>query len=230
LLDIFWIGISHNHKETVKHILGTFNEWLVVEASEVNKDSPPKLLALIAVVKELSKNNNEDCSEVAKKISSRFPSGTTKDPLALEHCTRHTNKILSEKKKSKKVEEKVKELYQVQAKYLHNAKAEQDKLTEKDREINKMQEQIRELDVDVAKCKSLEHKLKQKQNEVEKLRELIWCPICMDRSKDTAFKPCNHSLCSKCVGTILGSSLAENRIGRCPICRVEVESKYPIYL
>jgi len=140
------------------------------------------------------------------------------------------NKRERKRKEIEKTQIKKKELKQAIAKYQHTAKIFHDKIVEKERKIQDMGEQVAKLEWNVGRCNYLEQKVKQKQSEVEKLRELISCPICMERNKDTAFKPCNHSLCNKCVSTILGNSQAENRIGRCPICRMEVDAKYPIYL
>eukprot|EP00026_Physarum_polycephalum_P003494 Phypoly_transcript_03506.p1 GENE.Phypoly_transcript_03506~~Phypoly_transcript_03506.p1 ORF type:complete len:680 (+),score=120.64 Phypoly_transcript_03506:92-2041(+) len=68
-------------------------------------------------------------------------------------------------------------------------------------------------------------KLKHKETQIERLRELVMCPICMDQHKNTIYVPCGHALCTKCSNTILGSNS-----GRCPICRMDVESQHPVYL
>jgi Zinc finger, C3HC4 type (RING finger) len=56
--------------------------------------------------------------------------------------------------------------------------------------------------------------LEKQKREAERYRELLMCPICMTKTKNTSLKPCGHLLCGDCVKAIIkiGS-------GKCPVCR-----------
>jgi len=63
--------------------------------------------------------------------------------------------------------------------------------------------------------------------EMEKLKEQLLCPICLENYKNSSLHPCGHVMCAPCAKTLLqlGSS---NK--RCPICRAGVKSVYQVYL
>lgn len=80
---------------------------------------------------------------------------------------------------------------------------------------------------EIQRGKELEHEqaLRSKEQQLDKYKEVVMCPICMNKDKNTIFVPCGHAYCDKCSGAILNSNS-----GRCPICRINVDSHHQFYM
>lgn len=76
----------------------------------------------------------------------------------------------------------------------------------------------------LGKQETYEETIKNKEQQIEKYREILMCPICMDKTKDTVFVPCGHAFCAKCSSAILNANS-----GRCPICRINIDSHHLFY-
>ena len=51
-------------------------------------------------------------------------------------------------------------------------------------------------------------------NEIERIRKLLECPICFDQYINPKILPCSHTFCLRCL-------IPSNRKIKCPICRAE---------
>ena len=63
------------------------------------------------------------------------------------------------------------------------------------------------------------------KEELARLREFetrLQCPVCMDRLRDCALRPCGHAFCQQCVNELVRP--------RCPLCREFIFAKLPIFL
>jgi Zinc finger, C3HC4 type (RING finger) len=67
--------------------------------------------------------------------------------------------------------------------------------------------------------------LERQKKEAERYRDLLICPICMEKTKNTSLKPCGHLLCGDCASTIM-------KVGskRCPVCRESIKAIEGVYL
>ena len=79
-----------------------------------------------------------------------------------------------------------------------------------------------ETKLDLAK----KHKFLLQQKQIERLREVVLCPICMDKQKNISLEPCGHALCKSCVDTL---DMSGGQKG-CPLCRKKVKAVHQIYL
>lgn len=67
-------------------------------------------------------------------------------------------------------------------------------------------------------------KEEKKKKEQDALKEMLSCPICMDRKKDTILQPCGHPFCKICAEAITARS------GKCPVCRNDVTKMQPFFI
>jgi hypothetical protein len=130
-----------------------------------------------------------------------------------------------EKRKNEKIEHQAQGLYQHLASSKITISSLQEQGSASDRNIKELEERLAKMDEDAKKLPSLEKQIQQKDSQIEKLREMVLCPICVDRYKDTSLVPCNHALCTKCANTI-----EKKNEGRCPICRIEVEGRTDLFV
>ncbi len=86
-------------------------------------------------------------------------------------------------------------------------------------------EQRMELKLDVVK----NHKFQVQQKQIDKLKEVLLCPICMDKQKNVSLEPCGHALCKGCANLLFGNTNNGNGKG-CPLCRKTVKVIHQIYL
>ena len=56
------------------------------------------------------------------------------------------------------------------------------------------------------------------QQQLQEIREQVYCPICMDRLKNMVFL-CGHGVCQNCG----------DRVQECPICRKQIEKSIILY-
>eukprot|EP00026_Physarum_polycephalum_P000843 Phypoly_transcript_00844.p1 GENE.Phypoly_transcript_00844~~Phypoly_transcript_00844.p1 ORF type:complete len:1256 (+),score=270.15 Phypoly_transcript_00844:137-3904(+) len=65
------------------------------------------------------------------------------------------------------------------------------------------------------------------KHQIEVLRELVHCPICMSRTRDVALTPCGHTFCGECARTVADK---QSNSKKCPICRKPTKTTQSIYL
>lgn len=56
---------------------------------------------------------------------------------------------------------------------------------------------------------------------INNLRKMVECPVCLEEYKDPRGLPCQHALCSECLGQVMGSHMG--RTFPCPACRLDIE-------
>lgn len=81
------------------------------------------------------------------------------------------------------------------------------------------------------------HKFHLQEKQIERLKEVVLCPICLDKQKNMSLEPCGHALCKTCVDSIFTINNNNNQNNQnngkktsCPICRKKVKAVHQIYL
>lgn len=72
------------------------------------------------------------------------------------------------------------------------------------------------------------HKFYLQQQQIDKLKEVVLCPICLDKQKNMSLEPCGHALCKSCVDKIFNNQSGGKKA--CPLCRKKVKAVHQIYL
>ena len=78
------------------------------------------------------------------------------------------------------------------------------------KEAHRREKQIREVKMELLN-----------ELELEKLKEIPMCIICIEQERQIIFKPCNHIACC---------STCSKNLQECPICRKQITSKKTAYI